>query len=289
MKKKIFSILMLFIIIFSISGCDVGNSRDNIKVTTTVYPIEYLIYRLYGENCTISSIYPNESDINSYELTKKQEKEYAKNTEIFVYNGLTNEKEIAKTFISKNKDIQIIDVTYGIKGSNGIESFWLSPNNYLMLASTVKNDLKDILNNKYTGEEIDKKYLELQEDLSLLDAELRTIGKNAVNTNNNILTIADPAFGFLSEYGYQIIDVSEEGHITSNVKNKFKDSTYKYILVSDEKQIPDYIKDIVDNYGTKIITVNVMNTLTDSERKANDNYLTIMKDFLSTLNSLNVQ
>lgn len=288
MKKKLFSILSLFIIIFSISGCSFGNSKDNIKITTTVYPIEYLVCRLYGDNSTITSIYPNETDVDTYKLTNKQEKEYAKNTEIFVYNGLTNEKDIAKTFISKKKDIQIIDVTYGIKSTNGIEEFWLSPNNYLMLASTVKNDLIDILDNKYTGEEIEKKYLELQEDLSLLDAELRSIGKKAANSGNNILAVADPAFGFLSEYGYQIIDISEEGHITSNVKNKFKDNTYKYILVSDEKQVPDYIKDLADNYGTKIITINVMNTLTDSERKANDNYLTIMKNFLSTLSNLNV-
>ena len=288
MKKKLFSILSLMIIIFSISGCSLGNNKDNMKITTTVYPIEYLVYRLYGDSSTISSIYPNETDVSTYKLTNKQEKEYAKKTELFVYNGLTDEKEIAKTFIGKNKNIQIIDVTYGIKSTNGIEEFWLSPNNYLMLADTVKNDLKDIVDNKYIGEDIDKKYLELQEDLSLLDAELRTIGKNAINSGNNTLAIADPAFGFLSEYGYQIIDVSEEGHITSNVKNKFKEGNYKYILVSDEKQVPDYIKDIVDNYGTKIITVNVMNTLTDAERKANDNYLTIMKNFLSNLSSLNV-
>lgn len=288
MKNKFIYSFILICMIFSLSGCFGKINKDNLKVTTTVYPVEYLISRLYGDNSEIKSIYPNETDISNYSLTKKQTKEYAKNTEIFVYNGLTNEKEIAKSFLDINKNIQIIDVTYGIKHTNGIAEFWLSPNNYLMLADTIKSDLEEILNNKYTIEKIEEKYTQLREDLSSLDAELRNIGKKAASRGNNTFAIADNAFSFLTEYGYQTIDISEEGHITSNVKSKFKDGTYKYILVSDEQPVPDYIKDIVDNYNTKLITVNVMTTLTDAERQANDNYLSIMKDFLSTLSGLNI-
>ena len=141
MKNKFIYSFILICMIFSLSGCFGKINKDNLKVTTTVYPVEYLINRLYGDNSEIKSIYPNETDISNYSLTKKQTKEYAKNTEIFVYNGLTNEKEIAKSFLDINKNIQIIDVTYGIKHTNGIAEFWLSPNNYLMLADTIKSDL----------------------------------------------------------------------------------------------------------------------------------------------------
>ena len=44
-------------------------------------------------------------------ITDKQIKEYSKETTLFVYNGLSNEKEIAKTFINKNKNMHIIDVS----------------------------------------------------------------------------------------------------------------------------------------------------------------------------------
>ena len=36
-------------------------------------------------------------------LTDKQIKDFSKKTNLFVYNGLSSEKEIAKTLINKNK------------------------------------------------------------------------------------------------------------------------------------------------------------------------------------------
>ena len=288
MKNRFIYVISLIVLCLCSTGCFGRNGKDNMQITTTVYPIEYLAERLYGENSEIKSIYPNEVDLNTYELNDKKIKEYAKSTDLFIYNGLTDsEKDIAKNFINKNKSMQIIDVTYGINSTNGVAEFWLSPNNYLMLADTIKNDLEEILDNKYYTEVIEEKYNLLQEDLSLLDAELRNIGKKAASSGNNTFAIANTSFSFLSEYGYQIVDISEESYVTSNIKNKFKDETYKYILVSDEEAVPDYVKDLVDNYGTKLITVNVMTTLTDEERTANDNYLTIMNSFLSTLAGLN--
>ncbi len=285
-KRKFLYLTIITLLLILTSGC---YSKDELKgstITTTVYPIEYLTERLYGYNSTINSIYPNDTDTKTYELTEKQIKDYAKKTNLFIYNGLSNEKEIAKTFLNKSKKIQIIDAAYGIKYKYGIEELWLNPNNYLMLANTIKNDLKDLSANKYTALKIEENYAQLEEELSILDAEFRNLARLATKNSKNTIVVAYDTFSYLEDYGFEIINISNENNITTAIKNKFKNKTYKYILVKDAKNTPDYINDIVDNYGTELLEIDTLDTLTDAQKANKDNYLTIMNDYLSKLSNI---
>ena len=202
---------------------------------------------------------------------------------------LTKEKEITKAILNKNKKIQIIDVSYGIKYHYGVEELWLNPNNFLMLANTVKSDLIEISANKYAAEDIEKKYEELEEDLSILDNEIRNIAESAIKSGSHTIVIADDAFGFLAEYGFEIVNISNENNINSTIKNKFKNKNYKYILVRDKENAKDAIKDIVDNYGATLIEIDTMETLSDEQRKNNDNYLSIMNEFITNLGNITLK
>lgn len=286
MKKKIILLFILSIITLTITtGCN-NDKLEGSNITTTIYPIEYLVNVLYGDKSNITSIYPNDTDVSKYELTEKQLNDYSKSTSLFVYNGLSNEKEIAKTLINKNSRLQIIDASYGLKYKYGIEELWLNPNNYLMLANTIKDDLKNLSSSKYSAEQIEENYNKLEESLTTLDAELRTIAKAAIKNNNETIIIAYNSFGFLEKYGFKIINISSENNITSNIKNKFKDKTYTKIFVNDTDNISDSIKDIVDNYDAELIEINTMSTLTDKERSNGDNYLTIMNDFITKISDV---
>lgn len=286
MKKKILFTFLSILSVFLLTGCFDTNHLEGSNITTTVYPVEYLVDRLYGEHSKINSIYPNEIDISKYELTDKQIKEYSKETTLFVYNGLSNEKEIAKTFINKNKNMHIIDVSYGMNYKYGIEELWLNPNNYLMLANTIKNDLEELSSSKYAAEEIEQNYTKLEEDLTTLDAELRNIARAAKNTNSETIVIAYDSLGFLERYGFNVINISSESNITSSIKNKFKNKTYTKIFVADKNKVSDSVKDLVDNYKVELIEINMMHTLTDQERSNKDNYLTIMNDFITKLSNV---
>ncbi len=287
MKKKLLMISLLSIItILFTTGCFDNDNLEGSNITTTVYPVEYLITRLYGEHSNISSIYPNGTDITEYKLTDKKLNDYSENTTLFIYNGLSDEKEIAKTLINKNKKIQIIDVSYGLKYKYGVEELWLNPNNYLMLANTIKTDLEELSSSKYAAEEIEKQFAKLEEDLTTLDAELRNIAKTAIRNGNETIVVAYDTFGFLETYGFNVINISSENNITTNIKNKFKNKTYKYIFVADKNKVSDSIKDIVDNYGAELIELNTMSTLTDKQRTNKDNYLTIMNEIITKISNV---
>ena len=287
MKKRLLMVSILSVITLLLTtGCFDNNKLEGANITTTVYPIEYLVTRLYGDHSTISSIYPNDTDIDEYKLTDKKLNDYSESTTLFVYNGLSTEKEIAKTLINKNKKMQIIDVSYGLKYKYGVEELWLNPNNYLMLANTIKDDLEELSSSKYAAEEIEEQYSKLEEDLTTLDAEIRNIAKTAISSGNDTIVIAYDTFGFLETYGFNVINISSENNITNNIKNKFKNKTYKQIFVHDKNKVSDSVKDLVDNYGAELIEINTMSTLTDEERNNKDNYLTIMNDFITKLSNV---
>ena len=191
--KKIGKILLLLIGSFLVSGC---NNLENANVYTTTYPIEYLAQSLYGEHSTIQSIYPNGTDVTTYELTDSQKSTYSK-AEIFIYNGTTDEKEIAKDFSNSNRKLKVIDAAYSLKYKYGVEELWLNPSNYLMLASNIKDNLEEQIGTKYINEEIDAKYDDLKEQLSIMDADIRSIAKDASERNQNTIVTSSNVFKFL--------------------------------------------------------------------------------------------
>ena len=279
LKKILFLALMLFII------CSCSIKKDDLEgatIYTTVYPIKYITNYLYGPYSTINSIYPKDCDLNSFKLTKKQIEYYA-DSNLFIYNGLTNEKEIAKSLINKNKDLLIIDVSYGLNVDNDSEELWLSPKNYLMLAKNIKDNLTNYLTSKYIIEQVDNNYSDFEEKISLMDANLRSIAaqaddKNTIVTNSSTLN-------FLKDYGFNVISLQDEDNLKeirlNNIKNKFKSGKYKYILCIDKEINNDVITELVDNYKAQTIIVDSLTLSLDE-----DDYFNIMNKFIENIKTV---
>lgn len=279
--KKLLKGLLAGTVVCLLCGCQ---NIESANIYTTVYPVEYLADTLYGSHASITSIYPNGTDVSSYTLTDKQIETYAKG-DIFIYNGTTNEKDLAKNLVNKNKSLKIIDAAYSLNYKNGVEELWLSPSNYLMLATNVKDNLEDQIGTKYLNEEIDKKYKTLEEDLSVMDAEIRNIAKESSTRNENTLIVSSNVFKYLSDYGFNIISLEDyagnDAGLTT-IRNNFKSGKYKYILVKNTETTNDLISEMTKN-GASPIVVNMMNTLTEEDRTNNETYFTLMNNYVSDL------
>jgi len=280
--KKIIKICSLLLVIICISGCLKEDKLTNENVYTTIYPIKYLTEYLYGEEKNISSIYPNGADVSKYELTSKQKETYSKGA-LFVYNGLTEEKELAREFLNDNKNILLIDVSYGLKVENNIEELWLSPNNFLMLAKNIKNNLMEYTTSKVTKENIEKKYHEIEEKLSYMDADLRSIASSAIMDGNPTIIASSSKLKFLEKYGFEVLALDSDSINQATIKNNFKNGSDKdiYLCSSDSKS--DLIEELEKDYKANIINVNMMGTLTDSEAANNETYETIMEAFIENI------
>lgn len=285
--KKMKNIKLLIITMLSLSiltSCFKRDTMDGISIYTTRYPLEYLVENIYGYNSTIDSIYPNGTDLKTYELTEKQIKEYA-NTDMFVYNGLTTEKQLAASFLNNNRQLKVIDVTKGISLQTDPEELWLCPSNYLMLAQNIKNELIDYVNATVLKKEIEDNYNELKLIISRYDADLKLIAENA--TNKTIIAGND-VFNFLTKYGFNVISIEENDKYIQKdfqeAKNNITGKKNSFVFILDTDEISDNVKKL-EKEGATIAYVKAMNNLTDEERQEFVDYPKMMSNFIEQVKS----
>lgn len=277
---------LLVLAIFLTTGCSLTkDSLEDATIYTTVYPIKYLTEFLYSDYAEVDSIYPNGADVLNYELTEKQLREYAK-SDLFIYNGLGNEKNIAKDMININDNLLIIDVSNGLNYTYGIEELWMSPNNYLMLAKNIKDYLIEYLESTTIIDYVKGKYDELAEILSLKDADLRAIGKEARENGTNTLIVSNDVFKYLENYGFEVISLDEETVTEStlnSVRDEFDEGTYDTIIVLDDNYT-DSINSIIEDYEANTIDVSSMASFVEGS----SDYITVMQQFIDDLRNLSL-
>ncbi len=280
MMKKFICLLILL----GITGCSLfkRDSMENINIITTNYSLEYIIQNLYGENSLVSSIYPDGIDINNYNFTEKQIRDFSKK-DMFIYMGLTKDSTQAVTFLNKNNDIKIIDATYGMQFKYKEDELWLNPSNLLMIAQNIKNGLGEYITSTYLLKNIDDLYNELKVSLSTLDAEYKTSVQNA---NNKTIFTNDDSLLFLEKYDLTVISLDENNeNYEKNLalfKNYIKNGTVKHLYVYENTNTTETINEIIKDKVETVPFRNLKN-ITDEERENDKNYLTIMYENLENL------
>lgn len=281
--KLIRSLVVLFITLILLTGCFKRDNMDDISIAVTKYPIEYLVKNIYGFNSTVSSVYPVGSDVDTYTLSKKQIRKYSTN-DIFVYNGLTDEKKIAASLLNYNSGIKIIDVAKGLNDTYEEEELWLSPSNYLMLAQNIKDSLLSYTNSTILKQEINDAYEELKLNISMLDANIKVIAENA---SNKTIIVGNDLFKFLEKYGYNVLSIDESKNKKSDyqeAKNLVSNKSNSYVFVL-EKSVNDENVAKLKNAGAYIVSIKSLKSLTQDEINDGYDYLQYMNTFIDDLKS----
>lgn len=281
--KKIASLIMLSIILVSVTGCFKRDTFEDISIYTTAYPIEYITDYLYGEHSTIYSIYPNGVDIKTYKLTNKQIEDYSK-ANLFIFNGLGDEKNYVIPMVNKNHHLKIIDTSLSMEYNNEVEELWLDPSNFLMLTQNIRNGLKEYINNHYLKNEINSKYNELKIKVSQIDATLKLM---AENSKNKTIVVSSDLYKFLEKYNFNIISLEENDHLTDKTIEDVKGMIYRgeidYIFVKEDEKISHTIKSIQDETNVETITLHSISNLTETQKKTNKDYLSLMNENIDLL------
>lgn len=281
--KRIIRMCSLFIMIFLLSGCLKRDNFEGIDIRTTVYPIEYITNRLYGNNSEVSSIYPSGVNISEYELSEKQINDYSK-TGLFIFDGASDEKKYVAEFSKNNKHLKIIDAALSMEAENGNETLWLNPSNFLMMAQNIRYGLKQYIDNHYLKNEIDENYNKLKEEISRLDASIYEISDNA---SFKTLVVSSDLFKFLEKYDLNIISLEENENLTektvADVIDLINDDKIHYIILKQGEEMNDTIKKIVDETGVEIVYYHMLSNLTGDERNAKKDYISIMSENIDIL------
>lgn len=281
---KRIKILALIPLLF-LTGCSLfkRDNMENINIITTIYPLEYSIDYLYGESSTINSIYPDDTNIDDYTLTDKQIKDSSKK-DLFVYMGLTNDSDIAVELINQNKNLKLIDATFGMEYKNDVSELWLNPSNLIMILQNIKNGLDEYIDNAYLKIEINDRYKNLKLELSELDASLKATTQNA--NKKTIYTNSKSAL-FLEKYGLTVIVVDEKHEQYEKnlalLKEAIENKKVTYFYRLEDTTLPKSVKELVDNNKIKELELRNLKNITDSERKNKDTYVDITEKNIDNL------
>lgn len=283
MKRKILAVI-LTVLIFSQTGCFKRDNLEGINIVTTVYPIEYVTNYLYKDHANIASIYPDGVDTSTYNLSKKQLQDYSKK-DLFIYNGLDNDKELAINFLDKNKNMLIIDATYGMEYINNISELWLNPSNLLMMTQNIKDGLKEYMTNSYLEKELDEKYEQLKLLLSELDAEIKITAENA---SRKTIVVNNDTLKYLEKYGFTVISLDDSKESISDrtkeeVTEMINNKTINHLFVLENTDTSEVFNQIVENTKVEISTYRRLDSITDSERDELKDYISIMNENIELL------
>ena len=273
--------LFITLILLVLTGCVFNeDSMDNIEVSTSIYPIEYVVKILYGDHSIINSIYPKDTDANEFEITDVLINQYS-DSDLFIFNGLTNEKTHVKQLLKQNKNLKIIDVTSNMQYDYSIEELWLDPNNLLTIANNVKKGFKEYIKSTYLTNEIDENYENLKIELTSLDGKFYNTVKNASNTT---IIVSDDAFKYLEKYGIEVISIDPDTvkeKAVNDAKELIKNKTCSYIFVKYKEDNED-IKKFISETGVSKLELYTMTNLADVNVDKND-YITLMNQNLENL------
>ena len=271
------------LLILLTSGCFNQNSMENIEIRTTAYPIEYITSRIYGNHGTVTSIYPNDMD-KDYIVSDKLLKDYSK-TNLFIYNSNEpNEIEYKNKMLNENKNLKRINATESLTYTYGIEELWLDPMNLLSIANNVKKGFKEYTDTAYILDDVNTNYEDLKIELIELDADYREMVNRA---NNKTIIVGDDLFLYLKKYDLNVISLEENENLTQKTINDAESlvsrGVVKTIYVAKGKEVSKRIKDWQTKYKVNVVELDTLYTLTEEDRKENNNYFTIMRNNMELL------
>lgn len=279
-KAKIFVLIILMV---CLSGCFKKDTLEDITIYTTNYPTEYITKYIYGDNANILSIYPNNVDITKYKLTDKQIDDYSK-ADIFIYNGLSYEKEYAIQMLNKNKQLLIIDSTISMEYETDSEELWIDLSNFLMMAQNIKNGFNEYITSTYLKKDIEENYEQLKVEISELDAEIKLL---ISNLSNKTLVVGNDVFLYLRKYGINIISLEENDNLTdkmiSDVNKMIDRKQVSYIYLKSEKDLNATINKLVETKKIEIVYLHSLSNLSDEDRIEKLDYLQIMNSNVDKL------
>ena len=271
MKK----LLPILIITFLMTGCFKKDNLEGITIYTTVYPIEYITTKLYGEHSTINSIYPADTNIDEYELSEKQIKDYSEG-DMYIFNGLHTEKDYVTPMFKNNNSLMIIDATSTMEYTYYNEELWLDPSNFLMMALNIKDGLNEYIENHYLKNEIDENYNKLKLEISNLDAKLKLLSENA---NSATIIVDKDIFKFLEKYGFTVISLEENSNLNdktiADAAEAVEELNINYLFTTNKDKLSETAQNFVNDYGLEVLEMKTITNLTDEERKNNDDYISL--------------
>lgn len=316
MKIKLFFVSVLAL--FLVSGCE----EKNPSIATTVYPVQYLVERIGGDDVTVSNI--TENTMIQRAQIKSSFQDILKDSDALFYIGglepymdlyvddirdtgvdmvdLATKSAIYK--FERYTSTTIDGITAGTEGPyyEGEEfanldtydadpMLWMDP----VAMTSMASDIRDYLVQKYPQYKdiFDENYDALELDLARLEADFQAIPDGKMNISFVSMT---PSFGnWQKSYGIKVypITLSKYGALPTSdqlaaMKKRIKSDHVRYIAIEQNlsEDMEKLQQQLIDELALIPVNLNNLSSISSEDKKASKDYLTIMYDNLKALESI---
>lgn len=316
MKIKLFLVSVLAL--FLVSSCE----EKNPSIATTVYPVQYLVERIGGDDVTVSNI--TENTMIQRAQIKSSFQDILKDSDALFYIGglepymdlyvddirdtgvdmvdLATKSAIYK--FERYTSTTIDGITAGTEGPyyEGEEfanldtydadpMLWMDP----VAMTSMASDIRDYLVQKYPQYKdiFDENYDALELDLARLEADFQAIPDGKMNISFVSMT---PSFGnWQKSYGIKVypITLSKYGALPTSdqlaaMKKRIKSDHVRYIAIEQNlsEDMEKLQQQLIDELALIPVNLNNLSSISSEDKKASKDYLTIMYDNLKALESI---
>ena len=316
MKIKLFLVSVLAL--FLVSGCE----EKNQSIATTVYPVQYLVERIGGDDVTVSNI--TENTMIQRAQIKSSFQDILKDSDALFYIGglepymdlyvddirdtgvdmvdLATKSAIYK--FERYTSTTIDGITAGTEGPyyEGEEfanldtydadpMLWMDP----VAMTSMASDIRDYLVQKYPQYKdiFDENYDALELDLARLEADFQAIPDGKMNISFVSMT---PSFGnWQKSYGIKVypVTLSKYGALPTSdqlaaMKKRIKSDHVRYIAIEQNlsEDMEKLQQQLIDELALIPVNLNNLSSISSEDKKASKDYLTIMYDNLKALESI---
>ena len=284
------NIFLIIIILFSIititcNNNDNKNASGKLQIYTSVYPIYDFTKKIGGEKITVYNMTKAGAEPHDFEITSKDMANLSK-ADLFIYNGGGMEHWV-DSVKDALQNIKYIDSSSNINNQNNLDPhFWLSPKNAKIQMENIKNGLIEI--DSESKDYYQSNYNLYANRLDELDNKIKISLSNIKNRN---LVLTHPAFGhFCKEYSLNQIAIARDEadpKAMADIITFIKNNDIKAIFY-EEFSNSKLVDSIAKETQIKILTLNPMESLSEKNIEAGEDYFSIMeKNLISLLDGLN--
>ncbi len=307
-----------------IAGCSPDGTEaekeqgSQLKIYTSIYPLQYFVERIGGEHVDVQSIIPPGADGHTYEPTTKELIKIAE-SDMLIYNGAGFEGFIDKAkksldqqdvvFVMASEQIHSEkegeDAHHDEEDSEGEDAhhdeedhegeehnhegedphFWLDPVQAIQMADTIKHEIIEL--RPEWKDEFEANFGSLKSDLQELDGQFEKVAKEAERKE---FIVAHSAYGKWEErYGLKQISISglsPSHEPTQKEAQKIidyaREHDVRYIIFEKNytSNVAEMIRKEVD---AEVLYLSNLESLTEEQLDAGEDYMSIMEENIRTL------
>ena len=296
--KKAALIAITLIIIIAVSATagiyiltqpSTPQTGTKLNVIATFYPLADFAQNVGGDKVTVSILAPETVDVHDFEPTPSSITAVS-TADVLIYNGVGLEPWIQNVVSSsENKNLVQVDTSQGITLLPVAQQFqddnmiydphiWLNP-------VDVQQQVRNILQGLIQADPADSEYFTQNADTYI--AKLEALNQQAINATtgtatNRFVTFHEAFSYFANQYNITqvpILGPFEEEPSAGDIQNVI-DAIHQYGLryVGYESlENPAISQSISTQTNASLIEMNPIEGLTDEQKTAGDNYITLMQ------------